>query len=985
MAEDWPAISILLFLTAIVPSAFSAWRNRALIRAANDPALPERLVAEQQRNGQIAVLVFFVLALASPKALWWTLPLLFLARVTAAYPLRKTLFEETWSLPAYLWFVVRLMIGIWGFWILVVLLPFVPPLAGSFDWLAAAAMALALLLWNARYSAIVRYLLRARPIENPSQLGRFRALADSCALPAPHFEQVNLGGGVIANAIALPDLRGSAVVFTDALLSRLDESESAAICAHELAHLEYYSPAMLRRINMATHGMIGFGALLAMLPRLTGPITVITSVVWAGAFVALTILRAKDRQRQETVCDQRAVALCGDVETVARALTKIHATARLPRRFDSEVERHATHPSLARRLRDIRAAAGAAPVTLGETATVLSADGKVEVSFGEKRLQWSEGTSATHSLAYDYLAELRLHAKVKGHASLVAVERGGRRWEATIADAEIGRVQAILDVVDAQLADSGAAPAIWPHIMKALLAFAAIFGMMVGQLATVIAAILAFLQPAPPVLAGAGAAALAAAGLTLRTPDGVTSELYFPVALLLATIGVALLHRAYKSKADDVPARASLVLWVLGFFTALSVGALLMNGVDPVNLYQSAIAFPSAAVFLFALAGTLVLWPSRTARRASIPAAALGLFGAVAGSTMFLERFGRDLFLGDAAPVTWQTIDAQPWHESIIPFYATGVRVSPGGRSVLVISAGDASDHEPGFFVARAGSALARIRANEAVFVDDDRVLAVDIHDDDADLREIHVDAPDRALWERRVKGIGTPALSYRPATRRWQLLGVDSRGGIVRAMAPIGGEEVETTRWSPSPDPDRWPQAIAASGERALVVETRSPSFGDTRLWLVWSLMQGFRMESRVSRVDPAGHTELAKTQFMAQCLAALVPDESLMCSAFDGTRTRFAAFDAATSRVTAMTWMPGRFAGTAMSEDGWISGWLGSEPVAVRPTTREGLRLTRSRFQASQVVAHGSTLATLSYSERGSVLRLYRLQSDHLRAAGR
>ena len=66
-------------------------------------------------------------------------------------------------------------------------------------------------------------------------------------------------------------------------------------------------------------------------------------------------------------------------------------------------------------------------------------------------------------------------------------------------------------------------------------------------------------------------------------------------------------------------------------------------------------------------------------------------------------------------------------------------------------------------------------------------------------------------------------------------------------------------------------------------------------------------------------------------------------------------------------------------------MSGWLGTEPVAVRPATREGLRLTRSRYQVSQLVAHGGTVAALSFSERGSMLLLARLHDDQLRAAGR
>ncbi len=501
---------------------------------------------------------------------------------------------------------------------------------------------------------------------------------------------------------------------------------------------------------------------------------------------------------------------------------------------------------------------------------------------------------------------------MKGHASLVAVERAGRRWETTIADADVARVQAILDVVDAHLANPSPRPGVWPQLLKALLAFAAILGLAVGQLAMAIVAAIAAALPAPPLLAGAGAAALAAAGLSLRTTDLLAGELQFTVAFVLAVFGIVLLCSAHAKRDDDIAARARLALAGLGFFSVLGVAALLMNGMDPVNLHQSALAFPSAAVFLFALAGTLALWPWRPARRASIPAAVLGVFGIVAGSTLFLDSFGRDPFLGNAAPVAWQTIDAEPWHESDIPFYATAVRLSPGGRSVLVMSAGSGERYETGFFVGRAGSELASLHASEAVFVDDDRVLAVDIHDEHADVREVHVDDPDRAVWERRISGIGNPVLSYRSATRRWQLIGVDNRGGIVRAAAALGEGNVDTTRWAPSPDRTRWPQVIAASGNQALVVETRYPMFDDPRLGLIFSLMQGLRMESRLSRVDATGHTELATTRFLAQCLASLVPDESLTCSVFDGTRTRFAALDAATSSVTAMTWLPGRFAGT-------------------------------------------------------------------------
>jgi Zn-dependent protease with chaperone function len=116
----------------------------------------------------------------------------------------------------------------------------------------AVVLGLVLVIWNARYTDAVRLLLRSTSIENPALVAKFTALAQASTARMPRFEQASLGGGAIANAIALPSLGRSSVLFTDTLLSRLDDDEIVAICGHELAHLEHYNSHRLRRLDAVT-------------------------------------------------------------------------------------------------------------------------------------------------------------------------------------------------------------------------------------------------------------------------------------------------------------------------------------------------------------------------------------------------------------------------------------------------------------------------------------------------------------------------------------------------------------------------------------------------------------------------------------------------------------------------------------------------------------------------------------------------------------
>src|SRR5262245_49209752 len=151
LGSPWLAV-----LVALAPGLFHWWSARPLQRAIDDPVLPERLLNLQRRSSAIlisAIMVLLVLAgMAGPDRggfvnLVWSVPLLVMAHQASAYPLRRVLYDETWSLPTYLWFTVRTLIALPGFWLLLAALPFIAGLAGRLDWFAAAAIGAVLLAW----------------------------------------------------------------------------------------------------------------------------------------------------------------------------------------------------------------------------------------------------------------------------------------------------------------------------------------------------------------------------------------------------------------------------------------------------------------------------------------------------------------------------------------------------------------------------------------------------------------------------------------------------------------------------------------------------------------------------------------------------------------------------------------------------------------------------------------------------------------------
>src|SRR5215212_3801829 len=99
------SLYLLLILIACVPGALSWWTGRQLARRLNDPGLPDLLAAHRQRHGIVLVGAMCALGLVAGLAdvsltvfgVVGGLLASYAGCVAAASPLRRVLYEETWT------------------------------------------------------------------------------------------------------------------------------------------------------------------------------------------------------------------------------------------------------------------------------------------------------------------------------------------------------------------------------------------------------------------------------------------------------------------------------------------------------------------------------------------------------------------------------------------------------------------------------------------------------------------------------------------------------------------------------------------------------------------------------------------------------------------------------------------------------------------------------------------------------------------------
>ena len=971
-------------IIALAPACFVLWRGRALARFANDPALPERMLAETR-----ARLVVIVFALAIVTGAWtrhaiWAVPVLVVARMAASYPLRKVLYEETWSLGAYLSFFLRLWVAVFGFWILLAAAPGVLALTGTGDWIAASLLAAVLLLWNARYSMLLRRMLGARPIDDARLIPRFARMVAACRLPPVQFERVDLRGGRFANAVALPAGRQRTVLFSETLLERLDDDEVAAICAHELAHLEHFNARRLRSLNLITQALIVTSVSLSPVTRrllpVEDPLPLMIGCLWLLVLFVMLAVRAQRRQQHETASDLRAVALSGDADALIRALTKLHALSRLPRRYSVEAERQATHPSLARRIQAIRAAAGAPPLLLEAAVTLTATGGDGSATFHEDRLEWKERTGTTHTFSYSGVSELRLDVR-SGAARLIVVDAAGHRWQLPLAAADIARAQAVMDVVDSRVAAIPAAPsALSPALGRFLALFVASVAMAVGHYAVAFIAALALIQPTGPLMGAAGAAAVVATVLVwhdLGSGSLYASAWMSGLAAQLAACAVMLIVVAFKNREERGSAVARRLVGVLAGCVVLAWCWILLPGVNIVRLHQGVREWPAATIFPFALAVTLAMAATRGGRSAAAALAVAVIVVMGIGSTRFLDAFSGDPFLAAAPPVVFGTMSGPPLAEFSTDLNVSDLRISPAGRSVALGTENDRE--ETTFHVGRAGARLVPIDGDDAIFTDDDHLLLLGREAGAIVVREVAIDDGASIARQHRLTGIrDSPRLSFDSTTGAWTVVGRDRERDIVRATGRIGSETVDEQRWTRPSRRRLGGYAVTSSGADVLILETRyDRPLGDGAFgarW--WWLLPTPHTTTVFSVLSSSGEVDFLQTGLDLNC-SHRVAREPPVCSAFDGERTRLFAVDYRQRRLQPLAMMPGRFAAYGGSGRDWTTGWWQSTPIALGLDTHEGIRITiPNRTHIIQLAAAGRILATVSADGKGSAVRLYAIK---------
>jgi Zn-dependent protease with chaperone function len=985
ISDPFVRTTTLLFL-CLVPAAMRWWSARLLIPLRDDPVLPEYLVAHRRRNLiglWFAIVAIFVLGGAGN--LIWTLPLVLIGRVAAGYPIRRALFDERWSFVAYVTTMFRLWLAVAGFWLSLAGAPVVAASAGSLDWLVALLLGALLFFWNSRYAEAFRQLVRSQPFPDGPLLARFQAMANASRAERPRFELVDFRGGAVANALALSSLGGSSVLYTDALIRLLDSDEAVAITAHEIAHLEHYDPTRLRKIRRITTALIAGAMGAALLPRVIPELSLLLlAAFWGVAFVATLGWMARDKQRNETASDLRAVELSGDPEALIRALIKVYAFSRVPRRFDTETERAASHPSLARRIRSIRAAAGVPQhQTLQAPEIVRGSDSQIVVTFDGDRLHWQESEGATHVLSYAHLIELRVQARPSGAISLIALERGGRRWEVALDATEAARAQAILDRVDVRLAEPVARSRATPLLQIAVTGVA-ICAMWVGHVLLAAIALGAALRSASAFFAATGAAAVGASLLVARQAIATGDTTAAWPGLLLAVFGVGLVAGAWRTREEDRKRLVNAGLALLAVLVVMSLTAIALRGGGAVGLNQASLAIPSAAVLPLALAAALICTPGRAWRLAAIPIALVGVMVGIAGSGTFLYAFGRDPFLVTGQPLSIETLTGSPTADFILPGTVSDLRLSPGGRQIAVlkhqIAAGVVSGFSVGvaagtFAVGTPGSQFASVSANDLLFLDDQRLLTLGVDGTGAVLRQVTLPAG-AVAWEQRIQNLHLARLSYRADSNRWIVTGMSLERRLVAVEASVGSADLHRREWSIA-DQNGWPDAWAVDGDSVLVAQKQFDIDGLS--WTILFMLD--HMQTRLTRITPNGTSKIAASQLDTSCSDRALDSARLVCLAYDGTRTHLLALDPA-GAPQAIGSLSGHFVSYRSTRDGWLSGWLtagrwmNSTQLAVDVSGRRALTIPRES-RVDELTVAGRVAGTLAHTGTSTRVRLYQLNN--------
>jgi len=885
----------LALALALVPGAVSYALGLRLRRNPDDPALAERLLKQRQLVLQLGVLAVAFLLLGLRAEATWALPLLLVATLGLGFPARRALLSESWGLGAYLVHVGRLALAGLGFWVLLAVAPQLAAPGGA----TAAIAAGALVAWGLAYGPLFTWLLGARPVVRPDLESRFAAILARARTPAPRLLVAGHPGARWANAFALPSLLGSRVLLTRTLLQDFDPVEIGGVFAHEVAHLEHHGRA--RQLGSAASLLLLAAVAVWGVPRAAG----LAWGAWVSWLWPLLILvglavRAARHQSHEADSDRRAVELLGgDPEPLARALVKLHAIGRLPRRFEPRMEASASHPSLARRLQALRGTAAAQEP--GPTVLESVRAGAVVVLDAE-RSHWLEGVPAdaprdaalreraarVRSIAYSELSSLHVQVGLVAGPRLRATDRAGRTWSEPLRAADVARAQAALDGIDSRLGAANPSPLRRPvaSLLCLTLLLAGLLADRVGVY--ILPAVVGALAPVAPVLLASGAGALAAlAGEGPSLATGLPSGPAAPWALAataLTCVGIGVWRGRAAESAPRWPvlvAAAGLALFALLLGAGIALGSLQPPRL--VRLHLLASERPGAAEALVGLAALVV------GQRRHLAGAALALPGLV------LLGFGSPGVAALLVPDPMLApIRALPIQERRLPVlarveltrFASEARLSPDGSTWAVREAAsdpealDGDEAEASFRVGRFGGASRALAAADLVLIDADQALRVRSGPTALALERLALDHEDVA-WGLALPRFAGPRLSLN-RDGAWSVAGwsYDERRFSV-ASGRLGEPGVAWRDAGPTP-PGRPAPQLVAGADQALLIAHR---LEQGPLWIASAMLGMPPMSVEVAWL---GGPTLATTPLDVRCVARRDEHDFVCSASYDG-RSRF------------------------------------------------------------------------------------------------
>jgi Zn-dependent protease with chaperone function len=1019
---------LLVALIVTAPAAYAWWSGRRILRSLDDPALAELLQARRRRISQVAVGAIAVSAFAG-ASLVWTVPML-VGLLVAQYPLRRAVFGDEWSLAQFVAYCTASFVAGGGLLMFALLTPTLMAhlVRDRIPGTTRASFALALglgalcgivvLAWYRWFTRIWLRLHRASPLErdaaHASLLPRLDAVLDRAGdrlSRRPSIHRYGAKGGNIANAIALCSLHEPAVAMSDTLLATLDADEATAIFAHEIAHHEYFDAVRLRTRRWA---IVGVALLVAVLPALliaTGPRSDLMISMAFLVVLALLLLRGQSpKQQQETASDLRAVELTNDPDALIRALTKIHVLARLPRRWAEEVERAATHPSLARRIQAIRAHAPLEPTTEPYTPTaIVAATAGSYVVLDATRAHWFDGVPADtpadlaslreqaasyRAMTYTELAELRLVA-AHGQRALRAADLAGRSWSVDVREVDVPRIQETLDRVDSRFGARRIEPALRSEraarILAAALMIAALLGG--GTAAVAIPALATMFAPTATSLAALGA--MGTAGLLLLgSTDSFGVPREWSAVLLAGVLGLGAVwlawhwHRARRETTTSggrLGVRLMFVALGLAVLTTLLWVSTAWTSPRDLPADENAL---SLAITLCGLGAALLTLRIAALRYTGAAAALVGV-AALAGITL-AER-------------VWPAASEIGWGESRLSLVATvplphemdAVVLSPRGTRWLArrsFGNDDEDDYILKFTtgdVASSGSSYT-VTALDAVLPNETEMLVLATAGDSLELRleNAHADSAQRVLWRRPLGTLYAPTLRLLDGGTRWQVSGMRLNGRAAGTLVTLDGAvapnpaDADVGRTEFDADTLHGQSVFTyRDGSRLVLTLARNPIMTMRRrsmLWTTLAAMRGTNMTWNVSRRDRDGSHPVTSLHGYVRCWAA-TEDDVAVC-ADQSVRGVHVISIARDGVVADLGRLSRRYQRASASPQGLLvaSSYMDHALAVIDVVPRKGLRIdvpSATGGFARDATATGDAVALLTTGEDGSRLLVYRL----------